>query len=80
LIVFLYEVFRILAPGIFELNGSRVAAARVLLAALYLAFASGAVVASHARLLPSGGLGAIRLPDADHTYGGFAPPPPPPSF
>jgi hypothetical protein len=81
LIVFLYEVFRILAPGIFELTGSRVAAARVLLAALYLAFASGAIVAVHARLLPAAGLGPLPLGDVDSGFGGLpSPPPPPPPY
>jgi hypothetical protein len=81
LIVFLYEVFRILAPGIFELTGTRVGAARVVIAALYLAFASGAIVAVHARLLPTAGLGPIRLGDGDSGYAGPpSPPPPPPPY
>jgi hypothetical protein len=76
LVVFVYEVFRILAPGVFELAGPRVGAARVLLAALYLAFASAAVVASHARLLPSGGW---RSPTTggDTGYSGYPPAAPP---
>jgi hypothetical protein len=57
LVVFVYEVLRILAPGVFELSGTRIAAARVVLAALYLAFASAALVAAHARLLPAGRFG-----------------------
>jgi hypothetical protein len=78
IIVFLYDVFRILAPGVFQLTGSRVDAARALLAALYLALASAAVVYVHARLLPSNGFSLTARPSADPDYGGFAPPPPPP--
>lgn len=51
-VVFLYQVFRILGPGVFELSGSRVAAARVLLDALYLALASMVILATHLRLAP----------------------------
>ena len=58
LVVFFYEVFRILAPGVFELTGTRVAASRVLLSALYLAFASAAVLLTHRRLLHAGEIGA----------------------
>jgi hypothetical protein len=77
LIVFLYEVFRILAPGIFELTGTRVDAARVLIAALYLAFASAGIVLAHARLLPSGGVGSRRAPDdAFSAYPPAVPPTP----
>jgi hypothetical protein len=79
LVVFLYEVFRILAPGVFELTGTRVAAARVVLAALYLALASAALVAAHARLLPQGGWGSLARTDADPGYQGYPAPPPPPS-
>ncbi len=71
LVVFLYEVFRILAPGVFELTGTKVAAARVLVAALYLAFASAAIVLAHARLLPAGGLGPRRR--TDDTFSSFPP-------
>jgi len=74
LVVFVYEVFRILAPGVFELTGTRVAAARVLLAALYLTFASAAIVAAHARHLPSGGWGAASRLGGGPAYGGAAPP------
>ena len=71
------EVLRILAPGIFELSGTRVAAARVLIAALYLAFASAAVVLTHTRLLPLGGLGSThRSDDTFSTYPPAAPPMP----
>lgn len=54
-VVFLYQVCRILGPGVFELSGSRVAAARVLLDALYLALASMLIVATHLRLGPHTG-------------------------
>jgi hypothetical protein len=54
LVIFLYEAIRILAPGVFELAGSRVDAARVLVSALYLTLASAAIVALHGRLLPLG--------------------------
>ena len=75
LIVFLYEVFRILAPGVFELTGTRVDAARTLIAALYLAFASGAIVMAHARLLPTSGVGPLRRPD--EAFSPFPPAAPP---
>ena len=58
LVVFFYEAFRILAPGVFELTGTRVAASRVLLSALYLVFASAAVLLTHRRLLHAGEIGA----------------------
>ena len=77
LIVFVYEVFRILAPGVFELTGTRVAAARVVLAALYLALASAAVVATHSRFLPAGGGGPLQRAGGDAGYGGYPAPPPP---
>ena len=35
-----YQLFRIVAPGVFDLSGPRVGAVRVLLASLYLMFAS----------------------------------------
>jgi hypothetical protein len=54
-VAFVYEVFRILGPGVFELSGSRVSAARDLIATLYLAFAATAVTIAHLRLLPAGG-------------------------
>jgi hypothetical protein len=79
LVVFVYEVFRILAPGIFELSGSRVNAARVLLSALYLTFASAGVVAFHARFLPTGRwirLGGIEGTGADIGQPVGQPPPP----
>jgi hypothetical protein len=79
LVVFLYEVIRILAPGVFELTGTRVAAARVVLAALYLALASAVVVAAHARLLPPGGWRTIARPGGDAGFGAYPVPPPPPS-
>jgi hypothetical protein len=75
LIVFLYEVLRILAPGIFELSGTRVAAARVLISALYLAFASAAVVLTHTRLLPAGGFGPVHR--SDETFSAYPPAAPP---
>ena len=78
LVVFVYEVIRIVAPGVFELSGTRVDAARVLLAALYLAFAAAAVVVAHARLLPDGGWRRPPATADDPRYRGFAPAPPPP--
>jgi hypothetical protein len=77
LVVFFYEVFRILAPGIFELTGTRVDASRTLLSALYLAFAAAAVVGTHARLLPSSGWRRPQSSGTDTGYGGYTPPPPP---
>jgi hypothetical protein len=77
IVVFLDQVLKILAPGVFELSGTRVAAARVLLAALYLAFASAAIVGAHTRLLPEGGWGPLRRPGGDAGYAGPVPPAPP---
>lgn len=54
LVAFVYEIFRILGPGVFELSGSRVVAARVLIATAYLALAAGAIVVTHQRMLPPG--------------------------
>jgi hypothetical protein len=68
-VVFLYEVVRILAPGVFELTGTRVGAARVLIAALYLAFAAAGLVAAHARHLPSGGWGPLAQTGPGPGYG-----------
>ncbi len=79
LIVFVYQAFRILAPGVFELSGSRVAAARVLLSALYLTFASAAIVLAHARLLPDQGWGPLRTAGAPVTPP-MAPPTAPPAY
>jgi hypothetical protein len=77
LVIFFYQVVRILAPGIFELSGSKVDAARVLIAALYLAFASVAIVAAHARFIPFRGWGPEQQVSTDAGYVGFAAPPPP---
>jgi hypothetical protein len=78
LVVFVYEVFRIVAPGVFELTGTRVGAVRVLLAALYLTLAAAVMVVAHARLLPDGGWRRPSPPGGDPRYGGYAPVPPPP--
>ncbi|HXQ59192.1 MAG TPA: hypothetical protein VN799_03810, partial [Acidimicrobiales bacterium] len=77
LVVFVYEVCRILAPGVFELSGSRVGAARVLISSLYLTFASAAIVAFHARFVSSGGAGRMVT---GFDLGPPAAPPPPPPF
>jgi hypothetical protein len=77
LVVFLYEVFRILAPGVFELSGSRVNAARVLLSTLYLTFASAAIVAFHARLVSTRGWARARGTDVATVPEGQPPPTPP---
>jgi len=77
LVVFFYEAFRILAPGVFELTGTRVAAARVLLSALYLAFASAAVLITHRRLLHAGEIGTVLGTDGDVGYGSIPPMAPP---
>jgi hypothetical protein len=78
LVVSVYEVFRIVAPGVFELTGSRVDAVRVLLAALYLTLAAATVVVAHARLMPGGGWRRPPHRGGGPRYGEFAPPPPPP--
>jgi hypothetical protein len=72
LAIFGYQVCRILAPGVFELSGSRVDAARVLLSALYLVFASAGIIAFHSRLLPHRGWSRLGADDV-----GQVPPPPP---
>jgi hypothetical protein len=77
LIVFFYEAFRILAPGVFELTGTRVAAARVLLSALYLALASAVVLIMHRRLLHVGEIGTGRGSGGDIGYGSVPPVAPP---
>jgi hypothetical protein len=77
LVVFVYEVFRILAPGVFELSGSRVNAARVLLSALYLTFASAAIVGFHARFVSTRGRSGVGSTGVN-LGPGVTPPPPPP--
>ena len=77
LVVFLYQAFSILAPGVFELSTTRVAAARTLLAALYLSVASVVVVAVHARLLPGG---RRPMPYGAPVDPGYAPPAAPTPF
>lgn len=62
LVLFVYQVFRILGPGVFELSGSKVAAARLLLDALYLTLGSMVILAWHMRLLPGGPLFRPVLP------------------
>jgi hypothetical protein len=49
-----YQLFRVIAPGIFELSGPRVDAVRVLLASLYLMIASIFVAVMHAQIPPGG--------------------------
>jgi hypothetical protein len=78
LVVFVYEVCRILAPGVFELSGSRVGAARVLLSALYLTFASTYIVAFHARYVTTRGGGRTGATGFDLGPPVAQPPPPPP--
>ncbi len=62
LIVFLYEVFRILAPGVFELDGKPSRRCPGVDRCSLPAFASAAIVLVHARLLPPGGVGPLRAP------------------
>jgi hypothetical protein len=84
-VAFVYEVLRILAPGVFELSGSRVSAARTLIVTLYVAFAAIAIVLVHLRLLPAGGgwpgySGTVApAPPPPYSQSStFAPPLPPP--
>src|SRR3984957_4632899 len=49
-----YQLFRVIAPGVFELSGPRVGAVRVLLASLYLMIASVVVAILHAQMPPGG--------------------------
>jgi hypothetical protein len=49
-----YQLFRVIAPGVFELSGPRVDAVRVLLASLYLMIASIFVAVMHAQIPPGG--------------------------
>jgi hypothetical protein len=51
-IVLLYQVIRILGPGVFILRGTRVDALRVVVPALFLAAAAGGLAIAHLRLLP----------------------------
>jgi hypothetical protein len=52
LVVVLDELARIIAPGVFEVSGTRVETLRPLLAAAYLALAALAVLWAHMRLVP----------------------------
>jgi hypothetical protein len=58
IVFILWEVFRILGPGVFELSETRVAAARSLLAAAYLAIATATLVVTHRRILGPGAASA----------------------
>lgn len=49
-----YQLFRIIAPAVFDLSGPRVGAVRVLLASLYLMFASIVVAILHSQMPPGG--------------------------
>jgi hypothetical protein len=74
-VVVVYQVFRILGPGVFALSGSRVEAARVLIAALYLVAAAAVLVVSHMRLLPDGLFARPAGSDAAPPAGAAPPPP-----
>lgn len=75
----IWEVFRILGPGVFGLSSPRVAAARALIAALYLAVAAATLALVHLRMLPSDLLGRIgSAGPAPSGPGGVAPGAPPP--
>jgi hypothetical protein len=79
-VVLVYQVFRILGPGVFQLGGSRVEAARTLIAAFYLAVAAVVVVVTHMRILPNGPFGSLARPftGAGPTAPGAPGSPPPP--
>jgi hypothetical protein len=81
-VALIYEVFRILGPGVFELSGTRVEASRLLIATMYLAFAAATVLYSHVRMLPAGGSawpGWLGTPPSvpRAPYPSAQPPPPP---
>lgn len=48
----LYQLVRIIAPGVFQVTGTRVESLRPLLAAAYLALAALAILVLHMRLVP----------------------------
>jgi hypothetical protein len=72
IVIALYETVRIIAPGVFEVQQTRVETLRPMLAAAYLALAALAVLMTHIHILP---------PDVRHISGTMTPPvsPPPPS-
>ena|ERR1700722_13974578 len=77
-----YQLFRVIAPGVFALSGPRVGAVRVLLASLYLMFASIVVAILHSQIPPGGIFRSMRpannQPRNDSSSGRGAAVPPPP--
>ncbi|HEY3941569.1 MAG TPA: hypothetical protein VGL60_03720 [Acidimicrobiales bacterium] len=51
-VVLIYQVVRILGPGVFELAGTRIDALRLVISALYLVLAASLLAAFHIGLLP----------------------------
>jgi hypothetical protein len=74
--VVLYELVRIVAPGVFAVSGSRVDTLRPMLAAAYLALASLAVLVVHMRFVPPE-VRRVRWPAPAAAPPYTAPPPPP---
>jgi hypothetical protein len=83
LVIALYETARIIAPGVFQVSGSRVETLRPMLAAAYLALAALVVLMVHMRFVPLEVrrvswtlLRPVQGPEADPGFPG--PPPSPP--
>jgi hypothetical protein len=83
LVIALYETARIIAPGVFQVNGSRVDTLRPMLAAAYLALAALVVLMVHMRFVPLEVrrvswtlLRPVQGPEADPGFPGPSPSPP----
>jgi hypothetical protein len=57
-----YDVCRIIAPGVFELAGPRIAVVRTIISLVYLLAAAVVVVVLHSRIPPNGFWGAVWSP------------------
>jgi hypothetical protein len=62
-IAFGYELCRLIAPGVFESDGPRVAVVRVVISLVYLLAAALLVAVLHFRIPPNGFWGAVWSPD-----------------
>ena len=70
-----YELFRLVAPGVFELSGPRIAVARTVISLVYLLVAAIVVALIHSRIPPNGFWGALWSPhtgSGDSSPGGAA--------
>lgn len=72
IVFFVYDLCRVIAPGVFELSGPSVNVERALIASIYLAAASMLVVFLHSRIPPHGQnpWWAVRRGPADGPTGG----------